>query len=73
MVHTRGVRKGASGLSPWLKTNKTAALSEAAIFPKGGAIVKGYHVPFGYMGYVPWLKQYLLFATETEYLDYLTS
>ena len=43
-------------MSPWLKTNKTAALTEAAVFPEEGVIVKGYLVPFGYMGYVPWLK-----------------
>ena len=60
-------------MSPWLKTNKTAALTEAAVFPEGGAIVKGYPVPFGYMGYVPWLKRYLLFATEADYRDYMTS
>lgn len=60
-------------MSPWLKTNKIAALAKAAVFPEGGAIVKGYPVPFGYMGYVPWLKRYLLFATEADYRDYMTS
>lgn len=34
--------------------------------------MKGYLVPFGYMGYVPWLQSYILFATEQEYRDYLT-
>lgn len=60
-------------MSPWLKTNKTAALTEAAVFPEGGAIMKGYPVSFGYMGYVPWLNRYLLFATEADYRDYMTS
>lgn len=33
--------------------------------------MKGYPVLFGYMGYVPWLGKYLLFATEAEYAEYL--
>lgn len=32
--------------------------------------MKGYPVPYGYMGYVN--GQYLLFATETEYIEYIT-
>lgn len=32
--------------------------------------VKGYVVPNGYMGYVD--GEYLLFATEDDYLNYLT-
>lgn len=39
---------------------------------KGSDGMKGYFVPFGYMGCVPWLQSYLLFATEQEYRDYLT-
>lgn len=39
---------------------------------KGGDDVKGYLVPFGYMGFVPWLETYILFATEQDYRDYLT-
>ena len=34
--------------------------------------MKGYYTAYGYMGYVPWLNKYILFATETEYIDYVT-
>lgn len=34
-------------------------------------MVKGYAVPFGYMGLVE--GHYVLFATETEYYEYLNS
>ena len=33
-------------------------------------MVKGYIVPYGYMGYVD--GRYILFATEAEYIDYIT-
>lgn len=33
-------------------------------------MVKGYIVPYGYMGYVN--GRYQLFATETDYIDYIT-
>ncbi len=33
-------------------------------------MVKGYIVPYGYMGYVD--GKYILFATETDYIDYIT-
>lgn len=33
-------------------------------------MVKGYIVPYGYMGYVD--GKYILFATEAEYIDYIT-
>lgn len=29
-------------------------------------IIKGYHIPFGYMGYIN--GSYRLFATESEYI-----
>ena len=29
--------------------------------------MKGYYVPFGYMGYNPNTEKYTLFATEEEY------
>jgi len=32
--------------------------------------MKGYYTPFGYMGYVS--GKYILFATETDYIDYIT-
>ena len=31
--------------------------------------MKGYVVAFGYMGYLPSLGKYLLFATEEEYVE----
>ena len=34
--------------------------------------MKGYYTSYGYMGYVPALNKYILFATETEYIDYMT-
>lgn len=30
---------------------------------------KGYVIPSGYMGYLPELGKYLLFATEAEYAE----
>nr|DAH15960.1 MAG TPA: hypothetical protein [Bacteriophage sp.] len=32
--------------------------------------MKGYHVPSGYMGYVD--GRWMLFATENEYVEYIT-
>lgn len=32
----------------------------------------GYYTPYGYMGYVPSEKRYMLFSTETDILDTLT-
>lgn len=32
---------------------------------------KGYFVPDGFMGYIPWLNSYMLFATESDYLDFV--
>ena len=34
-------------------------------------MIKGYYVPCGYMGYVPATNSYQLFATESDYLDYI--
>lgn len=31
----------------------------------------GYYIASGYMGWVPWYRIYMLFATEQEYLEYL--
>ena len=41
---------------------------------KGGDFMrtKGYITPFGYMGFIPATNNYLLFATENEYYEYLT-
>lgn len=36
---------------------------------KGGDIMKGYAVESGYMGYVN--GEYMLFASETDYADYM--
>lgn len=35
--------------------------------------MKGYLVGFGYMGWIPFLNRYLLFATEEEYREKFTS
>lgn len=32
--------------------------------------MKGYYTAYGYMGYVN--GKYMLFATETEYINYIT-
>ena len=32
-------------------------------------MIKGYYVPFGYMGYVN--GSYILFSTEADYIDYI--
>lgn len=32
---------------------------------------KGYFTSEGFMGYIPCLKCYMLFATDTEYLEFL--
>lgn len=37
----------------------------------GGAGMKGYYIQAGFMGFVPWLGRYILFATEEDYLDWL--
>jgi len=34
--------------------------------------IKGYYTACGYMGYVPELGKYILFPTESEYIDYIT-
>ena len=31
--------------------------------------MKGYYTNFGYMGYIPNLGKYILFATEEEYIE----
>ncbi len=36
---------------------------------KGNHMIKGYIVPYGYMGYVN--GKYKLFATESEYIEYM--
>lgn len=42
------------------------------LFSKGGAgLAKGYHVPYGYRGWVESRKRYMLFATEIEYLEWI--
>lgn len=33
--------------------------------------MKGYYTQYGYMGYVPELGKYILFASETDYQEYL--
>lgn len=32
--------------------------------------MKGYDVEFGYMGWIPNLCKYILFATEMDYIEY---
>lgn len=34
-------------------------------------MIKGYIVPYGYMGYISATKSYMLFATEQDYLEYI--
>ena len=46
---------------PWITPRKEAKTIE-----------KGYFVPCGYMGFVPWLNRYQLFSTEEEYRDYIS-
>lgn len=43
------------------------AVGEAGM--KGGDMMKGYAVESGYMGYVN--GTYMLFASETDYADYM--
>lgn len=33
---------------------------------------KGFYTPIGYMGYVASEKRYMLFASESDYIDYIT-
>lgn len=33
--------------------------------------MKGYPVQAGYMGYVPFLDRWMLFATESDYQEYI--
>jgi len=35
-------------------------------------MTKGYYVHYSYLGWVPWLKRYIRFATEEEYLNYIS-
>lgn len=32
----------------------------------------GYYTAYGYMGYVPSEKRYVLFSTQREYLEYIS-
>lgn len=36
-------------------------------------MVKGYNVPFGYMGYISEENDYMLFASYSDYFEYITS
>ena len=36
-------------------------------------IIKGYYNHIGYMGYVEKIGDYMLFASEQDYLDYIES
>jgi hypothetical protein len=33
--------------------------------------MKGYPIDTGYMGYIPSQNRYILFATESEYIEYI--
>ncbi len=35
------------------------------------ATYKSYHTGTGVMGWIPWLKKYMLFADESDYKEYL--
>ena len=32
--------------------------------------MKGYDVPDGYMGYLPWSDRYILFVSDADYKEY---
>lgn len=50
---------------------KTATMSSSDNLHKEvKPLIKGYVVPYGYMGLVS--GNYILFATESDYLDYMT-
>lgn len=36
---------------------------------KGGDCMKGYITPYGYLGWMPIYKRYILFSTEAEYFE----
>ena len=33
---------------------------------------KDFYVPYGYIGFAPWLNRYQLFATEEDYRDFIS-
>lgn len=35
-------------------------------------MIKGYFTSSGYMGYVPSINNYMLFASESDYIEYIT-
>ena len=40
---------------------------------KGVDMMKGYLTSYGYMGYIQELNKYQLFATEYDYIEYMSS
>ena len=36
-----------------------------------GKEFKGYPIATGYMGYVPWYKNYILFKDKDDYINYI--
>lgn len=34
--------------------------------------MKGYNVPYGYMGYIESDRKYILFASEADYIEYIS-
>lgn len=32
--------------------------------------MKGYYTNAGFMGFVPWLGRYILFSTESDYVEF---
>lgn len=34
-------------------------------------MIKGYYVPYGYMGYISDTNNWYLFASEQDYLEYI--
>lgn len=73
--------KGEEQTSPFLITEnseshlkgviQTQKIAPSHHLLKGGVAMKGYHVPDGYVGFVPWLSRWILFATEADYREYL--
>ena len=46
---------------------KNTAYNEEVI----SMVIKGYNNSTGYMGWVEWIGDYMLFASEQDYLDYI--
>lgn len=41
--------------------------------PEGGDMMKGFFIPDGYLGWLPWIGRYQLFSTEQDYREYFAA